>query len=410
MQRQGSACRVGVDARLLAYSRAGIAQYIRCLLHALRALNPAEKVVPLYHRKQRGEAYGPFGGAKASSPFPLSSGDEERLSESGITRTGATRRLCTPPHHRLESWLLAAELLPRQLDLFHATDHIVPRGLRCRKVVTVHDLSFLRYPQTHTPASLRHYGQIFRSIEAADCIIAVSDATRRDLISLVGAKPDRVRVIAEAPTLDYGDGGRPGASVLTAGTTATAEGPAARRPPWPYFLCVGTIEPRKNLSRVLDAFVTLEREHQRFGLVLAGAAGPGMGDVQVRIRELGLRHRVLLWGPPTPAELRWLYADATALVFASIYEGFGLPILDAFASGTPVITSSVSSMPEVAGDAALLVDPFRVEEIVAALRRVVSDAALCRELRARGAARVRLFSWERTAAATLDVYREVLRA
>lgn len=409
MQLQGSACQVGVDARLLAYSRAGIAQYIRCLLHALRALNPAEKVVPLYHRKQRGEAYGPFGGAKASSPFPLSSGAEERLSASGMTRTGATRRLWTPPHHRLESWLLAAELLPRQLDLFHAPDHIVPRGLRCRKVVTVHDLSFLRYPQTHTPASLRYYGQIFRSIEAADCIIAVSDATRRELISLVGAKPDRVRVIPEAPTLDYVDGGRPGASVIT---TAAAEGgaPAARRPPWPYFLCVGTIEPRKNLSRVLDALSRLEREHQRFGLVLAGAAGPGMGDVQGRIRELGLCHRVLLWGAPTPAELRWLYADATALVFASIYEGFGLPILDAFASGTPVITSSVSSMPEVAGDAALLVDPFRVEEIAAALRRVVSDAALCRELRARGAARVRLFSWERTAAATLNVYREVLRA
>src|SRR5262249_13108037 len=165
-----------------------------------------------------------------------------------------------------------------------------------------------------------------------------------------------------------------------------------------YFLFVGTLQPRKNLSRVLRAFARLSATGEgSLGLALAGAAGVGSPDLRRQVDELGSAERVRWLGYVAQGDVPGLYAGATAFVFPSLYEGFGLPVVEAMAWGTPVITSSVSALPEVAGDAAVLVDPYNVEGLARAMQRLLDDAGLRDGLIAAGRQRARRFTWERCA-------------
>jgi len=369
--------RIGVDARLLYYQRAGISTYIRGLLGGLAAVAGDEQLVILR---------------------------SHRDGELAVRRPGTTvSRLWTPCHHRYEQWLLPIELSLRQLDVLHSPDFIPPFRRRCPAVITVHDLAFLRYPSLLTPESARYYGQVDDAVASAEAIIAVSESTKRDLLQLLGAAEQKIHVVPEGvdPACRVLDDPRLVAEV--AGRHGMEPG---------FFLFVGTLEPRKNLAALIKAYALVHERHQAVGapkLALVGSRGWLCEDIYALVAQLNLADDVRFLGPVGPEDLVGLYNGAVALVFVSLYEGFGLPALEAMACGTPVIAANVSSLPEVVGDAALLVSPHEIEDIAAAMGHLICDGELRQELRARGLARAGQFSWGRAARETLAVYEEAAR-
>jgi glycosyltransferase involved in cell wall biosynthesis len=372
--------RVVVDGRLLRSNRAGIGRYLRHLYRAVAALedagqappgmaSPREEITVLYSRR-----------------------DDERALAAALPRAAAA---WTPAHHRLERWALALEgarLLPR---LWHAPDHVCPQPLGWRTVLTVHDLAFWRHPETHAPESRAYYAGLWRSARQATRIICVSQATRLDLLQATGVPAEKVRVVYEAPDPRY----------LVAGEAPRA-GPA---PPAgrAYVLCVGTVEPRKNLGTLFRALGRLPRDG-RPEVRVVGAPGHGASAITALPARLGLGEDARFLCPRPTDEVAALYRGALALVYPSLWEGFGLPVLEAMAAGAPVIASARSSIPEVAGEAALLVDPEDEVALAGALERVASSPALRDELRRKGQARATRFTWERAARETLDVFVEAI--
>jgi glycosyltransferase involved in cell wall biosynthesis len=261
--------------------------------------------------------------------------------------------------------------------------------------VTIHDLAFLKWPALLTAQSRRYYGQVARAVRSAERVIAVSARTRDDLIELVDAPAHRIDVVYEAADARF----RP----------ADAEAVAAVRArlalPERYFLFVGTREPRKNLRRLLAAYARLADQPGSPDLVIAGRRGWLEEDLEGLAARIGIRPRVRFPGGVADEELPALYTGALGFVFPSIYEGFGLPTLEAMACQTPVIASRGGSLPEIVGDAALLVDPFDVAGFAGAMGRLWREPSLRQEMVERGRARARQFSWRRAAEETLDVYR-----
>jgi glycosyltransferase involved in cell wall biosynthesis len=359
--------RVAVDARLVTYQPAGIGNYVLSLLASLRELVRPDQIDVLVSRKDRNIA-------AQVAPLP-------------------TRNLWTPPHHRFEQLVLPFEVVRLDADVYHAPDFVPPFLRRFPAVVTVHDLAFLRMPELLTPESRRYYGQVGPAARNADRIIAVSECTRRDLVDLVGAPSKRIEVVYEAADARYRPLGEP-------------EVDARGDVPDEYLLFVGTREPRKNLARLLEAYAALvARAPAAPPLLVAGRRGWLADDLEARADGLGLGERVRWLGGVTPDELVRLYNLATALVFPSLYEGFGLPALEAMACGLPVVASTGGSLPEVVGEAGLLVDPFDVDGLSRAMERVWREPGLRDDLRGRGFARAAEFSWRRAAEETLDVYR-----
>jgi alpha-1,3-rhamnosyl/mannosyltransferase len=284
-------------------------------------------------------------------------------------------------------------------DVYHATNNVFPYRVRAaRSVLTIHDLTLLLFPEWHPADRLaRMVPAIEPAVARASHIITPSRATRNDVLKLLSVDPERVSVVP------YGVA--PMFTAPPATEVVTRLAPLGLRP-GQYLLFLGTIEPRKNLLRLLQA---MELTASTIGpLVLAG--GHGWNDIGIRamVERLERAGRVRSLGY-VPDELRpVLLTGARAFVYPSLYEGFGLPPLEAMACGTPVLTSNVSSLPEVVGDAALCVSPDDVDALAAALTRLWRDDILRAELRARGLVQARQFSWERTARSTLDVYRAVL--
>ena len=361
--------RVVVDARLVSYQRAGIGTYLLSLLASLREILGREQLLFLTSRKD------PDVGSRLPDV--------------------ATRALWTPPHHRLEQVALPLELAAVGGDVYHAPDFIPPFVRRVPAVVTIHDLAFLKWPELLTERSRRYYGQVARAVRSAERVIAVSARTRADLIELVDAPARRIEVVYEAADERF----RP----VDAGSVASVLTRLGL--PERYFLFVGTREPRKNLRRLLEAYAGVSEEAGSPDLVIAGRAGWLSEDLEGHAAFLGIERRAHFTGGVADGDLPALYSGATAFVLPSIYEGFGLPTLEAMACQTPVIASTGGSLPEIVGDAALLVDPFDVAALAGALRRVWRESALRQEMVERGCARARLFSWRRAAEETLDVYR-----
>jgi glycosyltransferase involved in cell wall biosynthesis len=261
-------------------------------------------------------------------------------------------------------------------------------------VVTVHDLGYLYFAQAHTPRQrLELHLSTAWSARVATRVIAISAATRDDLLRHYRVPPERVRVVHHGVEARF----RP-----TPDPVALARyGLPAR-----YFLYLGTLQPRKNLERLLEAYAHLPGEAP--ALVLAGARGWYYESIAAAIAALGLEECVYLPGYVADADVPALLTAATALVYPSLYEGFGLPALEAMACGTAVIAARTSSLPEVVGEAGLLVDPLSVEEIAAAMQRLLQDEALRAELGRQGQERAALFTWERCARETLAVLEEAL--
>jgi glycosyltransferase involved in cell wall biosynthesis len=291
---------------------------------------------------------------------------------------------------------IPAEWITGPVDLFYSPDFVLP-PLRKRTpaLLTVHDLSFLRHPETF-PQALRDYLEraVPRSVERADHILADSHATRRDLIALLDVPPDKVT------TLHLGVSPRFSPEADAGERVSLNE----RYPlgPKPYVLAVGTVQPRKNIRRLIAALDVLAPTHD---VTLALAGQPAwLADPILEAAEA--RDDVRVLGFVDDADLPALYRQAAVFAFPSLYEGFGLPPLEAMACGTPVVASNASSIPEGVGDAGLLVDPLDVPALAAALDRALTDEALRDALRERGLSRAAEFTWERSARQWLALVRE----
>jgi glycosyltransferase involved in cell wall biosynthesis len=315
----------------------------------------------------------------------------------------------SPHDHRVQLnktlWMQA--LLPLQLsrlapDVCHFTNSVGSWWTPCPSVVTIHDTTLWMFPNFHPKRRLLAMRPFIPLGAArARAIIAVSAATKRDVVRTLKVPERKVHVVYEAPARHF----RP--------LPRTEALNAVRRRyglPASFVLYVGTIEPRKNLTRLLEAFSLLRRDG--FGshaLVMVGSRGWKDADVLKGIERLGLRGAVRLLGRAPADDLVALYNLADVLAFPSLYEGFGLPVIEAMACGTPVVTSPNGSLAEVAGDAAELVDSTQVESIAAGLRRVLSDPDRGAALRAAGLAQASRFSWEAAAAQTRQIYASVAR-
>lgn len=284
------------------------------------------------------------------------------------------------------------------LDLVHVTTpYGCFRRTRFKKVITICDVTPLLFPETHGRMQVWHHRLALPEIlKAADRIITISEASRRDIIRCCNVPEEKVSVTLLAASLPALPAGEPVQQAAAAGI------------PGPYILNVGTLEPRKNLSGLLEAFAAACRRGLPHTLAIAGAGGWGRASIPAIAERLGIGDRVQVAGFIDDRDLPGLYAGADFFVYPSLYEGFGLPVLEAMACGTPVITSNVSSLPEVAGDAALLVDPRSSAELGEAMLRLAGDAGLRQELRTRGREQAARFSWERTADETWRIYQEVM--
>jgi len=323
---------------------------------------------------------------------------------------------------------LSAELLAHAPDVLFVPAHVLPLGAplrrRMRTVVTVHDLGYLRFPEAHTPMQ-RLYLRLSTlwSARAASRLIAISAATRDDLVRFTGVRSEKIAVVHHGLSPHFRPASGPAitAALRRYGIIETNAGDPVGDPVGrPYILYVGTIQPRKNLVRLIEAFAhmleirdwrleigastpDLQSLISNLQLVIAGKRGWLTESIERRVTELGLAGRVRFTGYVADEDLPALLSGALAFVLPSLYEGFGMPVLEAMACGTPVLASNTSALPEVAGDAALLVDPTDTVAIAAGLARLAADAGLRAQLRARGLARAARFTWDRCAEEALAV-------
>jgi len=288
------------------------------------------------------------------------------------------------------------------VDLLHALAFVTPLLSPCPAVVTVYDLSFLLYPESFKRFKRFYLGTFTRlSARKARRIITISESTKRDVVRLLGVSPEKVEVVY----CGIDDAFHPLAEDQAAALRSK------RGLPERFVLFVGTIEPRKNIGRLIEAYARLRSASSRgVKLVIGGAKGWLYEDVFARVEELGLEGQVMFPGYIPASELPLWYNAAELFVYPSLYEGFGLPPLEAMACGTPVITANTSSLPEVVGEAGLTVDPLDVEGLAEAMRRVLGNEALQQEMRERGLQRAKGFSWMKTAQETMQVYKRAMES
>ncbi len=271
----------------------------------------------------------------------------------------------------------------RRADLFHGLNQRLPRMPLRRAVVTFHDLFVITGDYSTAEFRARFREQARDAAERADAIIAVSEFTRGQVIALLGVEPARVHVVHH-------------------GVRAA---PATSAPRERVILSVGAIQKRKNVARLVEAFEAVDRSWR---LVLAGSNGFGAEEIAARVAGSPARDRIVLTGYLSPEELTGWYARASVFAFPSLDEGFGMPVLEAMAAGIPVVTANRSAMPEVAGDAAVLVDPTETGEIAAALIALTENDALRSEMSRKGRIRAACFTWEEACLRTWQVYEKTL--
>jgi len=365
---------IGIDARIVHYARGGIRNYVLRLLEALAPLDAETDYYVLHSRKDR------------QPPVPGPNFHPVAC--------------WTPSHHRWERWAFGFEVARRQIDLLHSPDFIPPASGYRWSVITIHDLNFLYYPQFLTAESHRYYNdQIEWAVRRADHILADSHATKSDLSTLLKVPADKVTVVHLAAN--------PACRPLSEREVRSI---AARYDlELGYLLFVGTLEPRKNLPGLLQAYRLLLNEGAvAVPLVVVGSKGWLYDQVFEHVEVLHLTERVRFLHDVPDADLVGLYNGASVLAMVSFYEGFGLPALEAMACGTPVVVADRASLPEVVGEAGLLVNPDDPENIAQALGRVLGDDALRAQMRQLGLAQAARFTWEEAARKTLGVYRMVL--
>jgi len=370
---------IAVNAHLLAHTRsfrrAGVSHYIEQVLAHLGQIDRANRYT-IYTTRGLGAA------------------------ALGLPANFSVRPSLLPtinPRVRIPWEQLLAPALLRVIgaDVFHGALNVVPLACPVPSVVTIHDLAFIRFPQTFR-AYNRTYLDFATRLTArrAARVLAVSEHTKREVVGLLGVPAERVVVTPNAARSHF----VPPASGAVE-RLRTRHGLPER-----FALYVGTLEPRKNLPTLLQAYVEVARRHPDAPLLIGGGKGWLYQPIFEQLERLGLRERVRFVGYIDEEELPLWYAAATVFVFPSIYEGFGMPPLEAMSCGTAVVTSNSASLPEVVGDAGLMAPPTDAAALADAISRVLGDAELREELRARGLRRAGQFNWRTTAERTLQAY------
>jgi glycosyltransferase involved in cell wall biosynthesis len=371
--------RIGIDATALPPQPAGAGIYTINLIHSLAALDTDFEFYIIAQQSGR------------------------KLIESDKTR--ALNWVVLPdksPPRRLiwEQTRLPGLVRKMELDLLHSLHYSRPLSLECSSVVTFHDMTFFLYPQYHTffkrlyfPAAMR------KSARSADALISVSENTKKDLVERLGVPDSKIHVVYHGvadrfkPISDWNQ-----LENISQKYNLPAE----------FILYVGVVEPRKNLISLLNVFQNLQKSNKNLGLVIAGQTGWGYHAVQEMVAKLELRDTVLFTGYIPPEDLPAIYNLARLFVYPSIYEGFGLPVLEAMACGTPTITTSISSLPEIVGDAGILVPPNDDRALLEAIKSLLEDEKDQNRLSTRGLQHAAEFTWTRTAQETCEIYSQVL--
>ena len=376
---QGAMPRITIDYTAAVQQGAGIGRFTRELIGAL-AQSDDRHTYRLFVAGARRADLG-------AAPAPRFSWRPTRLPEPHLTRIWQRARLPLP-----------VELFSGRSALFHAPDFTLPPTLpTTRRLLMVYDLTYERVPETFTPWLLRYLRQsVPRSLRTADHILASSYATRDDFMSQYSLRKEQFTVIHGGVSKHFRAEAQPEDRILF---------PELNRP---FVLAVGTLQPRKNFARLIEAIAILRAEGCELDLAIAGGRGWLSEDILATRRRLGLEDAVHLLGFVPDEQLPTLYRRARVFAYPSLYEGFGLTLLEAMACGTPTLTARNSSLPEAAGDAALYINPHQAEDIAAGLRRLHEDETLRQQFHKSGLARARAFTWQRAATKLLATYNSLL--
>lgn len=369
--------RIGVDLSAIQSTKSGVDWYTHHIIkEMIRLVGPGERLY-LFSNRETGF-------------------EEEAAANDKVTLVRSRVR-----HQEPWRQLFLPLLLKRhRIDVCFFTNFVISVLSSCPMVLTIHDFSFKLFPRTH---SLRNviWARSLVPVSVRRCrrIIAVSNHTKIDLLRLMNVKQEKVAVIYEGAAAQFVPEPEPGDGDVLAGYGIRQ----------PYVLYVGTLEPRKNLNTLVMSFDILAESDDDVQLVLAGRRGWMAQAIFDEIKMRDLMERVRITGYVPDEHLPALYRQAAAFVYPSLYEGFGLPPLEAMASGTPVIVSQSSSLPEVIGDAGLYVNPLDAAELAATMKKVISDGDLSAALVAKGLKQAGRFSWRRAAEQTMEILRETAR-
>jgi glycosyltransferase involved in cell wall biosynthesis len=376
--------RIGIDYTAAINQSAGIGRFVRGLVRAVAEIDRINEYVLVYAA--------PNAGRTVEAPVaPNITTRELRFRE----------RVMTALWHRLQL-PLPVDLLTGPVDIFHSPDFVLPPVRHASTILTVHDLAFLIYPEC-ADERLRVFLErtVPRSAARADYILTDSENTRNDVVCLLDADPDKVFVVPGGVDPMFSPASEEAVDKVRSLYGITR----------PYLLSVGVIEPRKNFPRLIEAFARFRvRTGLDYQLVIAGGKGWLSDETFRQAERSSFAADVCFTGYVPDEYLPALYTGAEVFAFPSLYEGFGLPVLEAMACRTPVVCANTSSLPEFAGDAALLVPPDDPDSIADALERACGDASLREQLRQRGAERAGAYQWRRSAERLLETYEYVARA
>lgn len=376
--------RIALDYTPAVEQRGGIGRYVRELAAAL-ARSDADNEYRLF-------VAGASHSSLPAAPAANFSWRPTRLTPRWLARLWHRARLPLP-----------VEVITGRIDLFHATDFVLPPTMpRTRTLLTVHDLSFVRVPEAASPPLKAYLDAVVpRSARRAQHILADSQATKDDLIAIYGTPADKITVLYCGVDSHFQPVNEPqllSACLRKYGLDGVA-----------YLLSVGTVQPRKNYSRVIEAVARARQHGHDLHYAIVGGKGWLEDEMRRTIARLGAQPYVHLLGLVDDADLPALYSGARALIMASLYEGFGLPVLEAFACGAPVVSSKLSSLPEVAGEAALLIDPSNTTELVDAIVALEEQPDLRQRLVRAGHAQAAKFTWGRSAQQLRSIYAALLQ-
>lgn len=301
----------------------------------------------------------------------------------------------------LDKLSMPIEFLMGKVDIFHGPYFFIPRHIRCKSIVTIHDLMPFRHTEFLRPEwVLSIKKKIYLSVKRADALIAVSNFTKNEIVELLNIPEERIRVIHNGIAQIF----KPVNDTMKIERVKSKYGVNGS-----YLLFVGNIEPKKNIERVIYAYLSLRQSlNCKYPLLVVGKKTLYFQSLLEVIRRYNAEKDIIFTDVVSNDELACLYSGAQFLIFPSLYEGFGIPVIEAMACGLPVITSNVTSLPEVVGDAALQVDPLSVDDITGAMHSLLYNNELRVTLQRRGFERAKLFSWEKTARETLSVYQEIV--
>lgn len=370
-----------IDVRLLKGGRiSGIEEYTRHIVHALLEKD-TKNTFQFFHSGLR----------KTKLP------EEWRKKNTEIIEWGVPNKLL-----ELSMWLFGWPKIDERFNsdiVFSPHFNFLPKLKRAKRIITFHDLSFVHFPEFYSPRGwFWHWQQNYaKQANDADAIIAVSEFTRQDIIATLGVEPGKVHTIYSGINPFYKKNG--------VNDKERARFLQEKKLTKPFLLFVGTLEPRKNISGIIRAFDIVKNDpfNRELQLIIVGKEGWLCDTIFKDVREAKWKNDIVLWGEASYEDLRMLYATTEAFVYPSFFEGFGFPPLEAQACGAPVITSNRSSLPEIMGNSALLVDPWKTEELAAAMQLVLKNDAIRKELIRKGVQNCARFEWGNTADVLLKI-------